>query len=153
MRSDSKKVLTLKKGQQPRVRKCSSNRSNHSLNNEKALLEGPDADDEQSDWPYNEKEKDSDNSDTEIAENSNSPVQFNVVPWWDDNDAAEIPVKSSAYFNKHLRNSNYEAMNREANEEEAKTNEFDDIFNGALDLLSPTSKNFFHTKVNKSMVN
>lgn len=143
LKKNCKKLSTRHKHQAEKNRHSYNRAIKHQADNE--------ADDEQSDWPVNENTstaqiKNMDTEFVEAEEEEDSSIQ-NVVPWWEQ-DTADLTTKNT-YFEACLQNSNYQILNRNENEDKAK--EFDEILNGALDLMSSTSKCAYQAKID-SMV-
>lgn len=80
------------------------------------------------------------------CENSKDSTEFKVIPWWDEEDECIKNTNPTSYFNKCLQNSNYNCINQA--ETETKSEEFDEILNGALGLMSSEAK----CSYNKSLV-
>jgi len=122
------------------IKKLSSRRGNR---------DDLEADDEQSDWPSNEKtplqqmkalQK---KMDIESLDN----LKLSVFPCWEKNDIES--ARKATYYETFLQDSNYEIMNRSESVEKGK--ELGEILNGALSLMSSTTKDIYHSKI-KSMV-
>lgn len=142
--------------------KKENNVSSNDEEEEEDDLDDTGADDEQSDWPANENTcnpisdhklhiktlcksanqlNNSTNSSSSQIVDFNEKNSFKIIPWWNQNDSND----DSLLVNKYKSNqSNYEKMNENL---ESDNSEFDQLFNGAFNLISSSSKRNFHDKM------
>ena len=131
--------------------KKSQTRQKNLKNKEKNPVD-QEADDEHSDWPGNEKtsvmkikKNDLTNNSSEISKNS---LEFRIIPWWEEEVECTKNDESTGYFNKCLMNSNYNIINQ--TETDQKSNEFDEILNGALVLMSSEGQSSYKKSLVRS---